>query len=547
LSQTILVGTPVTFAVAATGSSTLGYQWQKGGVNVTNGTGDKTNSYTISSIANGDAGSFTCVVTDACPQSTTSNAATLTVAYSVTYNGNSNTGGSVPTDGNPYTQGTTVTVKANTGTLVKTGYAFSGWNTATDGSGTTYVAGTGTFAMGSNNVILYAKWTALPAAPILVSPSSDSTLVLPNSTFSWNTASNAVTYNIQIANNSAFTSPVVNSTGITTTTKAVTGLSNSTKYYWRVSGTNTGGQGPWTTDSFTTLITWTAVNNGLSNYNVMAFAVTNGNVFAATDGGVYITTDNGNTWANTGTNGLTNLNVSNIAANGKNIFANCGSDGVFNSIDNGAHWSLSQVFPDVVEAIAMNGTTVFVGTLSNGVYYSTNNGTNWTHPDNNGLADAYGNVYQIHNLAINGSYLYTGTQGGGVMYSVNNGESWTEFGQINSGTWINSLGITNGGFYAGTYSDGLYFTQNNGSTWTHALPNKNIFSIAGLGSKVVVSFNQAYSIPPDSLVYSPDNGNTWCNTAIIPVTGDQIESSAISGDYIFVGTGLNGIFRSPLP
>ena len=81
--------------------------------------------------------------------------------YTVTYDGNGNTSGSVPVDSNTYITGATVTVLGNTGNLVKTGYTFAGWNTATDGSGTSYV-GDDTFAMGSSNVTLYAQWTAMP-------------------------------------------------------------------------------------------------------------------------------------------------------------------------------------------------------------------------------------------------------------------------------------------------------------------------------------------------------------------------------------------------
>ncbi len=81
--------------------------------------------------------------------------------YTVTYNGNGNTSGSVPTDATNYEQGQTVTVLGNTGTLVKTGYSFAGWNTQADGNGTTYTPAQ-TFAMGSANVTLYAKWTANP-------------------------------------------------------------------------------------------------------------------------------------------------------------------------------------------------------------------------------------------------------------------------------------------------------------------------------------------------------------------------------------------------
>lgn len=84
------------------------------------------------------------------------------VTYTITYNGNTNTGGNGPTDGSsPYTHGSTVTVLGNTGTLAKTGFTFSGWNTAANGSGTTYSPGN-TFVINAN-IILYARWVAVPA------------------------------------------------------------------------------------------------------------------------------------------------------------------------------------------------------------------------------------------------------------------------------------------------------------------------------------------------------------------------------------------------
>ena len=79
--------------------------------------------------------------------------------FTVTYNGNTNTGGSVPIDDNIYNITDTVTVLANTGSLVKAGSTFVGWNTAANGKGTPYNDGD-TFAMGSSNVTLYAQWSA---------------------------------------------------------------------------------------------------------------------------------------------------------------------------------------------------------------------------------------------------------------------------------------------------------------------------------------------------------------------------------------------------
>ncbi|MBN1979520.1 MAG: InlB B-repeat-containing protein, partial [Anaerolineae bacterium] len=78
------------------------------------------------------------------------------------YDGNGSDGGSAPVDGSsPYAPGATVTVLDNTGSLVKTGYTFAGWNTAADGSGTSYVPAA-TFNI-TSPTILYAQWTVVVA------------------------------------------------------------------------------------------------------------------------------------------------------------------------------------------------------------------------------------------------------------------------------------------------------------------------------------------------------------------------------------------------
>jgi uncharacterized protein (TIGR02145 family)/uncharacterized repeat protein (TIGR02543 family) len=76
--------------------------------------------------------------------------------YTVTYDGNGSTGGSVP-PAQTKTQGVALTLASNTGSLVKSGYTFAGWNTTTGGSGTDYAAGASYTA--DANMTLYAKWT----------------------------------------------------------------------------------------------------------------------------------------------------------------------------------------------------------------------------------------------------------------------------------------------------------------------------------------------------------------------------------------------------
>ncbi len=84
----------------------------------------------------------------------------------MTYDGNTNGGGAVPSDGTAYASGSTVTVAGNSGSLTKSGYTFGGWCTTQPAAGATCVSVSGTsqaaastFAI-SANTTLYAVWTA---------------------------------------------------------------------------------------------------------------------------------------------------------------------------------------------------------------------------------------------------------------------------------------------------------------------------------------------------------------------------------------------------
>ena len=79
--------------------------------------------------------------------------------YTVAYDGNGNTSGS--TADSPHTYDTAKNLTSNG--YVKTGYTFTGWNTAANGSGTSYTNGQSVTNLTSTNgatVTLYAQWTA---------------------------------------------------------------------------------------------------------------------------------------------------------------------------------------------------------------------------------------------------------------------------------------------------------------------------------------------------------------------------------------------------
>ena len=79
-------------------------------------------------------------------------------AYTLVYDANGATGGTVPVDPNHYDQGNLVTVLGNTGNLARTVHTFSSWNSKADGTGTDWSQGQ-QFVMDASNATLYAKWS----------------------------------------------------------------------------------------------------------------------------------------------------------------------------------------------------------------------------------------------------------------------------------------------------------------------------------------------------------------------------------------------------
>jgi hypothetical protein len=99
--------------------------------------------------------------TPSTPPPSSGGSSTPLVFYGVKYEVNGGTGAAAPVDGTAYPSGATVTVENKPEDLVKEvedegAYAFTGWNTKADGTGTHYNGGA-TFSI-SSYTILYAEW-----------------------------------------------------------------------------------------------------------------------------------------------------------------------------------------------------------------------------------------------------------------------------------------------------------------------------------------------------------------------------------------------------
>ena len=149
-------------STGGTSPATVNYKSGQG-VSITGNTGSLTNGsltfYGWNTAANGTGTAYPVT-----SNGFTMPAATVTlyaqwvntsVNYTLTYDGNGSTSGSVPASPTSYPSGASVSVLSQT-SLVKSGYTFLGWNTAADGTGASYPIGN-SIVMSSDKT-LYAQW-----------------------------------------------------------------------------------------------------------------------------------------------------------------------------------------------------------------------------------------------------------------------------------------------------------------------------------------------------------------------------------------------------
>ncbi|MCI0707642.1 MAG: FG-GAP-like repeat-containing protein [Ignavibacteriae bacterium] len=113
----------------------------------------------------------------------------------------------------------------------------------------TNTGGTGAFST-------VRKFTTLPpvsATPTLTTPLNGGVDIALNPTLSWNPCIDALSYQLQVSTDSAFSTTVFDQSGIAATSQSLSGLSPATVYYWRVNAANAAGTSPFSIyNKFTT-------------------------------------------------------------------------------------------------------------------------------------------------------------------------------------------------------------------------------------------------------------------------------------------------------
>jgi hypothetical protein len=92
---------------------------------------------------------------------------------------------------------------------------------------------------------MFTTAVGAPAAPLLVSPITNSVGVARNPLLDWNNVPNATSYRVQVSTDPNFATTVVNQVVTSSQYTVNPALAYNTLYYWRANATNGSGTGPW--------------------------------------------------------------------------------------------------------------------------------------------------------------------------------------------------------------------------------------------------------------------------------------------------------------
>jgi len=278
--------------------------------------------------------------------------------------------------------------------------------------------------------------------------------------------------------------------------------------------------------STTNGVTWTAVNNGISNITWMrAIAVKGNDLYAATDGyGIYKSTNDGGNWntVNTGLPGSF-YSVSALAVDHDTILAGTYGAGIYRLVGSSTTWSAINngvSSSDMIIGMGIHGSTVYASTLNGNLYKTTNN-TTWN-------AVSPGNIIATRFEAFysDGNTFYVGSWGGsgaseqsyGLFKTPDNGQTWKHIGITDYP--VSCIEISGSNILAGTndisgnsFRIPLFKTSETDSVWLFNMGGFVGKNITALKSSGAIAYLFDFKGSGESQIYrSTNNGNNWTST-----------------------------------
>lgn len=211
---------------------------------------------------------------------------------------------------------------------------------------------------------------------------------------------------------------------------------------------------------------WTQINEGITSMQIWNIAYVNGALFASSTGGmVFKSTNGGNNWVLSNTGISSTTIIRNFAFFNNKIFATSTNKGVYVSSDNGSSWNQhnSGIVGLVAEPLLVVENDLFVGVNQKVYKYDITN-QNWISKSNGIPNNTVGSLTYIKDNLQNITLFEATVNTNDVTNSINNGDNWTvvKSGLPSVGVY-SLLGIGTEVFLGNEY--GVYKTTNQGLNW----------------------------------------------------------------------------------
>lgn len=211
---------------------------------------------------------------------------------------------------------------------------------------------------------------------------------------------------------------------------------------------------------------WAQINEGITSMQIWNIAYVNGALFASSTGGiVFKSTNGGNNWVLSNTGISSTTIIRNFAFFNNKIFATSTNKGVYVSSDNGSSWTQhnSGIVGLVAEPLLVVENDLFVGVNQKVYKYDITN-QNWISKSNGIPNNTVGSLTYIKDNLQNTTLFEATINTNDVTNSINKGDNWTvvKSGLPSVGVY-SLLGIGTEVFLGNEY--GVYKTANQGLSW----------------------------------------------------------------------------------
>ncbi len=237
------------------------------------------------------------------------------------------------------------------------------------------------------------------------------------------------------------------------------------------------------------------------------------------------------------------------------LLAGTNGGGVYRSIDGGISWQRSSEGLDepIVTAMAGDGGDLVVAGTVAGLFRSVDSGLTWSFQKNAWIEDL-----EVDPVGAGGR-CYAATRGSGLLVSSDGCSTWSTTGITGLGSLhLNTVEVIGSEIWIGTDGQGLFSSADGGATWTAremglgALPEAGYVKVIrkepGSTSTIYVGLNDKEA--PTTVrtnsgdLYVTYNGGASWGLSNLNRDFYGVESVAITGSSVFVGTSRTGFYRS---